>query len=136
VIGEWTANSGEIWLGSGAAEFFGAGWRSADRDPASDRPQRWTADLRARVRVPVPLPQATRVQLTVDPAPGIAALALQVNGTVTPALALRPGWQDVEWTVPAPAWRAGVNDLWLVASGSMPAPGRAVHVRRIRLDQH
>jgi len=136
VIGEWTANSGEIWLGSGAAEFFGGGWRSADRDPASDRPQRWTADLRARVRVPVPLPQATRVQLTVDPAPGIAALALQVNGTVTPALALRPGWQDVEWTVPAPAWRAGVNDLWLVASGSMPAPGRAVHVRRIRLDQH
>jgi hypothetical protein len=135
VIGEWTASSGEVWLGSGGAEFFGQGWRGAEHDPVSDRPRRWTAGLRARLRVPIPSPRPTRVRLTVEPAPGIVSLALDVNGMMTPALPLGAGWQDVEWTVPASAWHAGVNDVWLAADGTMQTPGRAVHVGRIRLDQ-
>jgi hypothetical protein len=134
VIGQWTATSGEVWLGPAAAEYFGVGWRGAERDAASDRAMRWTADLRARLRVPMPPPATTRVQLTVEPAPGVTTLAVEVNSTRMAPLPLRAGRQEVEWQVPADAWRAGVNDVWLVAGGTSREPGRAVHVTRIRLE--
>jgi hypothetical protein len=46
-------------------------------------------------------------------------VSIRVNDMFdAPALPLRPGTQEYEWTVPTPAWVTGTNEVLLRVSGA------------------
>jgi hypothetical protein len=98
--------------------YFATGWYG--EEPTTDGTIRWMREYGA-VLVPSPHGGDARVRLRAAPA-GVGedvetTLTLRVNDVFElPAVAMRAGFSDYEWSVPGPAWVSGVNELFFTVS--------------------
>jgi hypothetical protein len=93
-------------------ELFGDGWHPVEEDAAGGF--RWTAAPAAHVLVPLGRVSAIRVGVRArvwEDADAQDVVGLRVNGHRLEPLAVAHGWGTYEWSVPADAWRVGVNDV-------------------------
>ena len=99
------------------AILVGAGWSKPD--PAPGGPVRTTVGGESAVLVPLPAGAGWNVRIAAAPAPDSAApqptVTLAVNGQALGVRTMAPGWQTVEWSIPASVTRP-VNELALVTS--------------------
>lgn len=104
--------------------FFGDGWHASQRTgtPAA---LRWAAAPEAELMILLARADAVRVRVDARPSgpPGAPAptLALRVNETPFSARTLRRRRSEYEWSIPAVALRAGVNQFFLQSS-TLSAP--------------
>lgn len=89
------------------ALLLGAGWSKAEPSPGG--PRRTTTGRPSTALVPLPEDATWDVRITAAPEPGSAprpaAVLLSVDGQPLGVKRLEPGWQTVEWPVPASSGR-------------------------------
>jgi hypothetical protein len=108
------AAAGEIDVGERDTAFVGDGWHGAERD--GGRSFRWAT---RSVAVEAPLDHVATLVVDVvarpyqPPSRPPQQITLVVNGVAQTPVTLAAGWHPATWTVPAAAWRSGVNHLEL-----------------------
>jgi hypothetical protein len=104
------------------AMLVGAGWSKPE--PAPGGPVRTTVGHESVVLVPLTPGVGWTVRVAAAPAPDSAAprptVTLAVNGQALGVRTMAPGWQTVEWSIPASVTRP-VNELALVTTSSVVA---------------
>jgi hypothetical protein len=109
-LGDPLRQYGRIDIGTEDAWLIGDGWHQAEQDGPSSF--RW-ASSHASVLVPLDHPAPLRLQLRLHafayPGAPPQALTVVVNGRAYGVIAVPGDWQTIESTVPAEAWRTGVN---------------------------
>jgi hypothetical protein len=102
------------------AMLAGAGWSKPE--PAPGGPVRTTFGHESVVLVPLTPGVGWTVRVAAAPAPDSAAplptVTLAVNGQALGVRTMAPGWQTVEWSIPASVTRP-VNELALVTSSGV-----------------
>ncbi|MEZ5319788.1 MAG: hypothetical protein R2752_20470 [Vicinamibacterales bacterium] len=99
----------------GDADLFAYGWDRLEYQGA--RRRRWTRVPRAELLVPLARTMSLDVEIEIEAAgrPGTVA-TLAVNDAFTASLTLEAGVRVYRWSVPAEAWRIGMNRLTLGTS--------------------
>jgi hypothetical protein len=114
---------------------MGRGWHGPERDDA--RTFRWMSKREAELAVPFARTGDFTVGVTARPltAPPSATprLGISVNGTALEMKPMQADWGRYEWTVPAAAWRQGLNAVVLRVSdlGTPSSSGASADVRQL-----
>jgi hypothetical protein len=121
-------------------DLFLAGWYEPER--AGSGTFRWTGSPQAEVLLPLERPQPAIVVMEAEPAAGAGTtIELRVNDLALPPIVTGRDLGEYRWEVPADAWRAGMNRLWIgsprlvrpAESGGSDTRLLGLAVRRVRL---
>jgi hypothetical protein len=99
-------------------DLFGSGWHTFEPDKHGG--VRWTTDADAHLLLPLAKVGTIDVDLRAQSADDrtASAIGLIVNGRELPSAPLAPDPRTHRWSVPAEAWRKGINDVIVRAYGS------------------